>query len=103
MSLILRRLGFVVSEAARVADAAALLEQSATAGRPPDWILLDLMLPDGTGVDVIRLAHARSLPSRICIITGCAADRLGEARDAGIEHIFTKPLDVNGLMSLMTA
>src|SRR5438552_15695795 len=45
---ILRRRFFVVSEAANVADALAEL-----AGEP-EWILLDLMLPDGSGIDVLR-------------------------------------------------
>jgi DNA-binding response OmpR family regulator len=68
---------------------------------PPDWILLDLMLPDGNGTDVIRQVRSRRLPTRVCIITGCDAEMLHEARTQGAEHAFTKPLDVERLMRVM--
>ena len=90
-----------MSEAASVADAAGHIESAAADSRAPNWILLDLMLPDGSGVDVIRLAHARRLPSRICIITGCGSDRILDAQSEGAQHIFTKPLDVARLMALL--
>jgi response regulator of citrate/malate metabolism len=66
-----------------------------------DWILLDLMLPDGSGTDVIRQVRARKLMSRVCIITGCDADMINDARTQGAEHAFTKPLDVERLMGVM--
>ena len=44
----LARGGWAVREAATVADALAL-----AAGPPPDLVLLDLLLPDGTGFDVL--------------------------------------------------
>ena len=67
----------------------------------PAWILLDLMLPDGCGVSVIRKVKCDQLPSRVCIITGCSSDVLTEARRAGAEHTFIKPLDVGRLMAVL--
>jgi DNA-binding response OmpR family regulator len=98
IALILRRRGFAVSEAGTVAEAIAhLIAQR----RAPQWILLDLMLPDGLGVDVIRKVRSEHVPSRICIITGCAPDVAREAERAGAEITFTKPLDVDRLISVL--
>jgi DNA-binding response OmpR family regulator len=98
---ILRKLGFAVFEAASVADATGHINSAAAESHAPQWILLDLMLPDGNGIDIMRLAHARRLPSRICIITGCGSDRILDAQSEGAQHIFTKPLDVARLMALL--
>ena len=97
--MILRRQGFAVSEAATVADAMADIDTPT----PPNWILLDLMLPDGCGLDVLRKVQADKLASRTCIITGCAGELLHAARNSGAEHTFVKPLDVEQLVHLMTA
>src|SRR6266498_40043 len=48
---ILKRQGFVVSEAGTVAEAMRGLAAQ------PRWILLDLMLPDGCGINVLRRVH----------------------------------------------
>ena len=97
IALILKRLGFAVSEAATVAEAIAEL-----AGKPA-WILLDLMLPDGNGVDVLRRAREAGLSATVCVITGCGPDMIDDAMRAGAHHAFTKPLDVGRLMAVMTA
>ena len=97
---LLKRQGFAVSEAATVAEAMARVEQTP----PPQWILLDLMLPDGCGISVLQKVRAATLPCTICVITGCADSQLlGEARRAGAEHTFTKPLDVGRLMTVLCA
>jgi len=86
-----------VSEAGTVADALRDLDPA------PDWILLDLMLPDGSGTDVIRQVRTRKLATRVCIITGCDAETLSDARTQGAEHAFTNPLDVERLMGVLSA
>ena len=97
--MILKRQGFAVSEASTVADAMSGISHAP----PPSWILLDLMLPDGCGLDVLRKVRQEHLASRTCIITGCAGELLREARSAGAEHTFVKPLDVEQLVHVMTA
>jgi DNA-binding response OmpR family regulator len=96
--MILRRRGYAVSEAATVADALAGLTRE-----PPHWMLLDLMLPDGCGIDLLRKVRADRMATKTCIITGCAAPLLHEARQAGAEHTFVKPLDVEQLCTVMDA
>jgi response regulator of citrate/malate metabolism len=88
-----------VSEAATVAEALAVIEQSP----PPQWMLLDLMLPDGCGISVLEKVRAANLPCTVCIITGCDSQLIHLARRAGAQHAFTKPLDVERLMNVMCA
>ena len=96
IAMILRRRGYAVFEAATVAEAIAWL-----ADQPPYWMLLDLMLPDGCGVEILRKVQADRMTTKTCIITGCAAAMINEAREAGAEHTFVKPLDVDRLVTLM--
>jgi DNA-binding NarL/FixJ family response regulator len=84
-----------VSEAATVAEAVAAL----AAG--PDWVLLDLMLPDGCGLEVFRKAPAASPASRFCVVTGCGPALVESAQGMGIEHVMTKPVDVRRLVALL--
>jgi DNA-binding response OmpR family regulator len=100
--LILRKQGFAACEAGSVAEALRRL-----ADRRPEWVLLDLMLPDGFGTEVLRAIRAvaeegESVP-RVCVITGCGTDLVTESRLLGAEHVFTKPLDVERLLELLSA
>lgn len=92
---ILKRLGFAPLEAGTVREAVGYLTA------PPQWILLDLMLPDGSGVDVLRKVRAERLPSRVCVISGCDPSVLQTARAAGADHVLTKPLDVSRLIDVL--
>ena len=87
-------------EAATVADALRILSDGAIP--PPDWVLLDLMLPDGSGIDVLRAVRAGGMNTRVCVVTGCCTELLSEARREGAACAFTKPLDVKRLMSALT-
>jgi DNA-binding response OmpR family regulator len=96
ITLILKKLGFAVSEAGTVADGMRGL------GQQPDWVLLDLMLPDGNGMDVLRKVKANRRSSKVCIITGCDSEMLKRAEHAGAEHTFVKPLDPSHLIAVLT-
>jgi DNA-binding response OmpR family regulator len=90
-----------VSEAGSVAEALGLLV-SAPPAPPPDWVLLDLMLPDGSGHDVLRRVRADGIASRVCVVSGCGPLMLDEVRELGARHVFTKPLDVDGLIRVLS-
>lgn len=96
---ILKRHGYVVSEAATVDEALRKLMDGSIA---PNWILLDLMLPDGCGINVIHNVRSRRIASRVCVITGCGEELVAEARSAGAEHALSKPLDVSRLISILS-
>ncbi|MCP9927703.1 response regulator [Cyanobium sp. CH-040] len=58
--------GHPVRQAATLAEARRALEQ-----RPPHWVLLDIRLPDGSGLDLCpQLLQARP-SARILVLTGC--------------------------------
>jgi DNA-binding response OmpR family regulator len=105
ITLILRKQGFAASEAGTVAEALRKLTECR-----PEWILLDLMLPDGYGTDVLRAVRAVAdasadrpgSPPRVCVITGCGLDLVTEARLLGAEQVLTKPVDVDRLIELLS-
>src|SRR5687767_3972647 len=96
VSRILRSQGFTVSEAGTIAQAMAALAQG------PDWVLLDLMLPDGCGTQVLREARSEGKADRVCVVTGCAPPKVQEAQDLGAGCVLTKPLDVGRLLAFLT-
>jgi DNA-binding response OmpR family regulator len=59
------------------------------------------MLPDGSGISVIRRIQEAHLPVRVCIVSGCSSDVQDDARNEGAEHIFTKPLDLERLIAVL--
>ena len=86
-----------MAEAGSVGEALAALQNH------PDWVLLDLMLPDGCGTEVIRSLRTGGAKSRVCIVSGCGPDKLEQAQALGPHAVFTKPLDVDRLLSLLGA
>jgi CheY-like chemotaxis protein len=92
---ILARASFDVSEAGTVAEALRRLDEH------PDWVLLDLMLPDGSGCGVLREVSGQASPSRVCVISGAGPALLGEARSLGARHVLSKPVDVPRLLSIL--
>jgi CheY-like chemotaxis protein len=92
---ILRRLGFEVAEAGSVAAAVGKLDEQ------PDWVVLDLMLPDGSGFDVLSKVAERRGRSRVCVVSGAGPALLDAARSLGPQHVLTKPLDVPRLIAIL--
>jgi response regulator of citrate/malate metabolism len=84
-----------------VSEAATVLEALQALALAPSWILLDLMLPDGNGTCVLHRVKEQRLSSRVCVITGCSADLWREAKRAGADHIFIKPMEVERLMAVL--
>ena len=77
----------LLGEATNMAEAVILLEQYAN---ETDLILLDYMLPDGTGMDVIDVAKRISPDAKIVIFSG-------EAGGATVKQLLEA--GVNGFMS----
>lgn len=72
---------------------------------PPDCLLVDLMLPGMSGIEVIQ--HVRSthrfehMPIVIISANVCAETR-SDARDLGVGHFLTKPFELEDLEALVT-
>jgi CheY-like chemotaxis protein len=88
---------------ARVAfDGPSALE--AARGFHPDLVLLDLGLPEMDGYEVAQaLRRDPSLSSmEVAALTGYGhADDRRRARDSGIDHYMTKPMDLAALRRLL--
>jgi len=92
MAMLLRSFGCVVSVAGTVKEAADL------AGREQfDLLVSDIGLPDGTGIDVIRVVSAQQPVKAIAISGFGQEDDLRRSREAGFATHLTKPVNVKTL------
>jgi CheY-like chemotaxis protein len=97
LSSILTILGHEVAAAGTVADARKLLD-AVPQHALPATILLDLMLPDGNGMDLLKDIRARKLPIRVAILTGADLPMIEQARQHRPDEVFTKPVDAPRLL-----
>jgi len=94
----LRGAGFEV-ETADTAEGAL----TAAAMRPPEAVILDLVLPDGTGTDVCReLRTWSSAPVIILSAVGEEREKVA-ALDAGADDYVTKPVGIDELLARLRA
>jgi two-component system response regulator QseB len=87
---------FAVREAATLAEAHGALAGAFS------WVLLDLMLPDGNGMDVLRRIRSERRPTRVCVISGCCPEMFQEARASGADETLVKPVDVEYLLHVLS-
>jgi len=98
LSTNLRGAGYEVDTAATAADALA-----AAPLRPPDAVILDLLLPDGSGRDVTRELRAWSKAPIILISAVGDDDEKIAALDAGADDYVTKPFAIGELLARLRA
>jgi CheY-like chemotaxis protein/Na+-transporting methylmalonyl-CoA/oxaloacetate decarboxylase gamma subunit len=80
--------GFSTSSAGTVEEAVRRLD-----GRP-HWMLLDLKLADGDGVEVLRAARRAGMTTKVAVITAQDdRDVLEAVRSLNPDHLFLKPLE----------
>lgn len=93
MRTILRRFGWDVAVAATVADGFRQL-----AGKP-DAIVLDLMLPDGDGAEILAYIRKTKMNIRVTVTTGVDdPDRLAALTELSPDLVLKKPIDLNALL-----
>ena len=98
LSTNLRGAGYEVETAATAADALA-----AAPLRPPDAIILDLLLPDGSGRDVCRsLREWTDAPIILVSAVGDDDEKIA-ALDAGADDYVTKPFAIGELLARLRA
>ena len=94
----LRAAGYEV-ETAETAEGAL----AAAAMRPPEAVILDLLLPDGTGTDVTReLRSWSSAPVIVLSAVGEEREKIA-ALDAGADDYVTKPVGIDELLARLRA
>ena len=98
LKIILRDAGYAVEAAETKAQALALL-----GSRPPDALVLDLVLPDGEGVEVCREVRRFSgLPILVLSAIGDEREKV-RALDAGADDYVTKPFGTDELLARLRA
>jgi two-component system KDP operon response regulator KdpE len=94
----LKGAGYEVETAATAEDALA-----AAAMRPPEAVILDLILPDGTGIDVTReLRKWSQAPVIVLSAVGEERQKIA-ALDAGADDYVTKPVGIDELLARVRA
>jgi two-component system KDP operon response regulator KdpE len=98
LRLVLRNAGFDVLPAASVGEALDL-----AAVDVPDAAILDLLLPDGTGVDITRALRAYSAMPIIVLSAVGDEEQKVEALEAGADDYVTKPFGARELVARLQA
>jgi two-component system, OmpR family, KDP operon response regulator KdpE len=86
-------------------DVAGTAEQAlaSAAMRPPNGIILDLVLPDGSGIDVCReLRRWINVPILVLSAVGDEQEKVA-ALDAGADDYVTKPFGIDELLARLRA
>jgi two-component system KDP operon response regulator KdpE len=98
LKIILRSAGYSVEAAESKSEALAML-----ASRPPDALVLDLVLPDGQGVEVCEEVRRWSrLPIVVLSAVGDEREKVW-ALDVGADDYVTKPFGTDELLARLRA
>jgi two-component system KDP operon response regulator KdpE len=98
LKVILRGAGYATHQAETKREAL-----DAVAVRPPDAMVLDLILPDGSGVDVLEdLRRWSNLPVIVLSAVGDEREKV-RALDVGADDYITKPFGTDELLARLRA
>jgi len=93
LTIVFEEDGWSVSTAASLADAHAALQR-----QEPELVLCDLMLPDGSGLDLLRDIKTQNPTIAVVMITAHTSTKSAvEALKAGAFDYIAKPFDVDEL------
>jgi two-component system KDP operon response regulator KdpE len=102
---IVRALTVILRSAGYAVEVAATQDQALTslAAHPPDAMLLDLVLPDGSGLEVCQsLREWSHLPVLVLSAVGDEREKV-RALDAGADDYVTKPFNPEELLARLRA
>jgi DNA-binding response OmpR family regulator len=91
LSALLRAWGYEVLEAGTLHDGLNQVQRAR-------FVLLDLMLPDGNGMDVLQRIRDRGLGARVAVITAESGAAQREASRLGAALVLEKPINLNDLL-----
>ena len=98
MSRALEARGFAVTHVTTAAEAVRAARDDS-----PELAVVDLRLPDGHGLDVVRDLHAIDETTRIIVLTGYGAIATAvESLRLGAADYLTKPIDAPQLVAALT-
>lgn len=89
-------------QAVEAGDARTAIQALLTAAAPFDVVLLDLRLPDASGLAVLAQARRRSADTQVILMTAYGTPEVVEdARDLGAFRVVPKPLEMDDLSDLV--
>ena len=87
-----------------VTGAASVTEARKAIGMTPDILVLDLMLPDGSGLEFLRQLRTESFLQPILVLTARdSVDDRVEGLNAGADDYLVKPFSFNELLARLRA
>jgi CheY-like chemotaxis protein len=91
MKLMLEAAGYRVDSVDFCQDALEFLDRER-----PDFIILDLMLPDRDGIEILQRVRERHLPARVIVTTAKVEEQLGPVFELAPDALIHKPIDLVG-------
>ena len=91
----------LILEGYEVLGATNLQEAAAQLVWQPDFILLDLMLPDGSGLDFLSAVRRHDQSALVAILSGGSDDLLAQAAKLKPDALFRKPVYIHRLLAWM--
>ena len=98
LAQLLRRLGHETETAATLAEGLEKL-----GAWQPACVILDLMLPDGSGTAILARIRDEHLPVRVAVASGAYGTMLASAKSLSPDAFFTKPIDLGRLKEWLGA
>jgi DNA-binding NtrC family response regulator len=97
LAALVKKEGFATTAAGSLREARSRLQVE-----PPDVVLIDLVLPDGTGFDLLEALGEVAAAAEVVVITGHASvDTAVEALRRGATDYLTKPVDMARLKTVL--
>lgn len=94
LRLLLAHNGWQVRVATTLAEARELLALQ------PQWMILDLMLPDGSGEDLLREIRGGNMPIRVAVTTAARDPAVLQAvMDLRPDALLQKPIEPDELLA----
>jgi CheY-like chemotaxis protein len=98
MGVLCRLFGLDTHAATTLGEALALLDLD------PHFVILDLVLPDGSGLELLRKVRKENRPVRVAVVTAMApGPELDAVRALGPDRLLIKPVDFPQLRDWMTS
>lgn len=94
----------LLEEGYEVIPVSTIREAREALAQRPDLILLDVMLPDGNGIELLREAREQGLSQPVLVLTArdSVEDRI-QGLDAGADDYLVKPFSFNELLARLRA
>lgn len=59
----------------------------------PDAMTLDMVMPGGGGLEVLKALHESKPAPRVVVVTSLNDEAIAPVRDLGVKHVLNKPID----------